>query len=872
MNPTVLTIGCRAGKGGFRDGNAREAICYWPAGITISHNNTVYFADQLNHRIRMIKDNNVSTVAGVDVQGFQDGHVIQAKFSTPSGICLGRDGILYITDTNNHRIRLIANHIVTTLAGNGTQGFKDGAANYATFNQPLGICISNNNTIVYITEWQNHSVRSIENGIVSTVAGNGIAGFQDGIAKHATFHHPGDICISPQGTLYVTDTYNHSIRIIVDNIVSTLAGDGHGGFSDGIITHAKFYYPYGLCMSNDGKLYIADYENHNIRMIKGNVVSTIVGNNQTDIRDRKSHQAQLNGPVGICVSRNGHLCVTERLNNTIKMINMTTLFSFHLFANVTQPSLLSDFTLTINGQDYFVHTHFLHLRCPGLLNRSCLSWIEKANISTTALNLFITYLYIDEIQDASSFGLDMSCILELLFIFDIFEITHTRIRRLLIQSFKKQLGELLKTDERSGVHKAIHLLVFALPLINLMDTKLNTHGAFQNYVRSTISSISNPSTIEPITPIHHIYSFLLHQLQQYRTIIKQYIATLHDTLPQSVFLMLVEELISETLASPADIIHDLPTWNEPSLFNLSCIAFESTTFNGDMPTNNILSERERVWCKPDFVIEIENMPDQHYHVHKFVLAGRWRYFTLMLQSGLAETRNDRMVLPLDWTPRRLEQLMKYIYKNEIGFELLEDVTWLLKHGEMYMLFEQRTRNEPSLAMKFDAMDWEVDDDEDEDYNDDEDDNEEDDQDDNNSDDMVDVMDDDQMEEQDEWLLTTFQLETIGCQGYEALHDHCQAMINAPLTLSNCIDMYLLYKEMKMETHLERCKLYMMDHYTTMMNTLAIKEIISNIQDETMREELTSLLTTAETRALRDNFLATTRASISRHTLSHCHVM
>ena len=136
----------------------------------------------------------------------------------------------------------------STLAGPaGGPGSSDGAAIDARFYQPSGLAMDGSGN-VYVADTTNHKIRKITSaGVVSTLAGTGISGFADGVGSTANFASPNGVAVDASGTVYVTDTGNHRIRKITSaGVVSTLAGSGIAGFADGAGTTAKFSSPYGL--------------------------------------------------------------------------------------------------------------------------------------------------------------------------------------------------------------------------------------------------------------------------------------------------------------------------------------------------------------------------------------------------------------------------------------------------------------------------------------------------------------------------------------------------------------------------------------------------------------------------------------------------
>src|SRR5262249_27073554 len=138
-----------------------------------------------------------------------------AQFNQPAGIAIAPDGTLFVTDWSNNRIRKItAESTVTTFAGSGVAGFKDGPADLAQFNAPNGIVVGSKGEI-YVTDDNNHAIRRISPlGTVSTLAGTGTAGFADGDGITAAFDAPSGIALALDGSLIVADSLNHRLRRI----------------------------------------------------------------------------------------------------------------------------------------------------------------------------------------------------------------------------------------------------------------------------------------------------------------------------------------------------------------------------------------------------------------------------------------------------------------------------------------------------------------------------------------------------------------------------------------------------------------------------------------------------------------------------------
>ena len=246
------------GAAGYANGAGKMARFNTPTGLAVDSAGTVYVADAGNDRIRLISPAGVvSTLAGSQ-QGFADGTGRAAYFHNPYAVALGPRGILYVADASNNSIRKIAlaDSVITTLVGG-----------LSSLNRPTGLAVDTAGT-VYVADSNNNRICKITpSGSLSTLAG-GPSGYADGLAAAARFNHPGSLVLDAAGAVYVSEQGNHRVRIISpQGLVSTLAGSGIATFADGSGAQAAFALPLGLALDGRGALYVADMGNNRIRKV-----------------------------------------------------------------------------------------------------------------------------------------------------------------------------------------------------------------------------------------------------------------------------------------------------------------------------------------------------------------------------------------------------------------------------------------------------------------------------------------------------------------------------------------------------------------------------------------------------------------------------
>lgn len=275
----------------------------------------------------------VSTFAG-NLPGNADGAGAAARFEYPAGVAVDASGWIYVADTNNHQIRKISpSGLVSTLAGTGRPGYQDGDAASASFYYPRGVAVDSNGW-VYVADTNNSMIRKISpTGAVSTLAGSQMVGFSDATGRNAIFANPTGVAVDANGWVYVADTYNNMIRKISPlGVVSTLAGRGPAGSADGPTATARFSEPFGVAVDESGNIYVADTGNRKIRKITvAGEVSTLADSTGCSNEDSsipwRYGSVSFCAPRGVSADRSGNIYIADYGNHKIRKINLAGLVS-----------------------------------------------------------------------------------------------------------------------------------------------------------------------------------------------------------------------------------------------------------------------------------------------------------------------------------------------------------------------------------------------------------------------------------------------------------------------------------------------------------------------------------------------------------------
>ncbi len=306
-----------------------------PTGITLGASGEVIFGETGGNRVRLLDAGLLETIAGDGVAGFggDGGSALDATFAEVKGVATDSSGNLYVADDGSRRIRAIdvQSDIVTTIAGNGTDvPAGDGGPATGAAVLPSDVAIDGTGAALFSDSFH-HSIRRVPGtDLISTIAGGNGPGFSgdDGAAVSAQLQHPTGLALDAGGATYVADFSNHRIRrVALDGSITTVAGNGTAGFSgDGdAATAASLNSPTDIAFDESGNMFIADMRNHRIRRVDAvtHVISTFAGSGPGNpLGDGGSALAAgFEDPTGVAIDVAGRLVIADSSHHRIRLID-----------------------------------------------------------------------------------------------------------------------------------------------------------------------------------------------------------------------------------------------------------------------------------------------------------------------------------------------------------------------------------------------------------------------------------------------------------------------------------------------------------------------------------------------------------------------
>jgi trimeric autotransporter adhesin len=334
VSGTISTVAGNGTAGFFGDGStATNAEMNFPSGVALDTSGNLYVADALNLRIRKISGSNISSVAGNGVLSYSGdgGAAIAAQMNAPQATAVDSSGNLYIADTANNVVRKVTRDgVIHPFAGNGSAGFggDGGAATSAQLRGPRGLAVDSSGNL-YIADSNNNRVRMVApSGTITTVAGNGTAGYggDGGAGASAELYTPVGVSVDGSGNLYIADLNNQRIRMVSagSGIMTTVAGTGNAGYSGdgGPATSAQLNYPIGVAVDSGANIYIADSANYVIRkVLSGGQIYTIAGNGLSGYSGDggQAVSAQIGSPAAVAADSTWNVYFTDGSSHVRKV-------------------------------------------------------------------------------------------------------------------------------------------------------------------------------------------------------------------------------------------------------------------------------------------------------------------------------------------------------------------------------------------------------------------------------------------------------------------------------------------------------------------------------------------------------------------------
>ncbi|CAK8718667.1 hypothetical protein GCAAIG_08125 [Candidatus Electronema halotolerans] len=335
-NSSIITTLAGTGSSGYNgdDIPAAEAKLYYPDDVAVDTLGNILIADRNNHRIRKVDKNGIiTTVVGTGSSGYNGDNIpaIEANISYPDDVVVDQLGNIFIADTGNNRIRKVdTNGIITTVAGNGTEGSggDGGPAIDAELDEPYEVAVDEigNIFIVNVIGYYNDSIRKVDtNGIINTVAGGGSSTGDNIPAVQAKIRAAG-VIVDQAGNFFIADPVHDRIRKVNSSgVITTVAGTGSSGYSGdgGPAIEARLNSPTDVALDQAGNLFICDEYNSRIRKIDPNgIITTVAGNGSSSYAGDggPALEASLDDPIEVAVDQLGNIFMAEYDHHRIRKV------------------------------------------------------------------------------------------------------------------------------------------------------------------------------------------------------------------------------------------------------------------------------------------------------------------------------------------------------------------------------------------------------------------------------------------------------------------------------------------------------------------------------------------------------------------------
>ena len=331
---TITTV---AGTDRLLDGHLATSVpLRSPTAIALDNSGNLYIADRDDNRVRKVSPSGtITTFAGNGLPGYTGdrGKATQARLTSPTGLAIDGSGNIYIADRDSFAIRRVSpDGTINTVAGNGTSGFSgDNAAATSAQIMPWDVAVDAQGNL-YIADGFNYRVRKVDTkGIITTIAGNGIAGYSgdSNSATHTSIDLPTGIAVDSSGKVYIA-SFERVIEIDPSGSISTVAGSGNFGFIvDGVDARQAVLLPMSVTLDGKGGLYLSDLNSNKIRKVdlSSHIISTVAGNGSEGFSGDQGSAlaAELNLPAGLLVDSSNNVFVADLGNGRIRKVANSTI-------------------------------------------------------------------------------------------------------------------------------------------------------------------------------------------------------------------------------------------------------------------------------------------------------------------------------------------------------------------------------------------------------------------------------------------------------------------------------------------------------------------------------------------------------------------